>query len=56
MSLAQFGLLQHHFDVYKFTVAPSSLVPRPHPRGEEKGSGYSTTFRLILEGRNQIPL
>jgi len=33
-----------------------SLVPRPHPRGEEKGSGYNTTSRPTLEaGRNQIP-
>ena len=31
----------------------ASLVPRPHPRGEEKGSGYNTTSRPTLEGRNQ---
>ena len=31
----------------------NSLVPRPHPRGEEKGSGYNTTPRPTLEGRNQ---
>ena len=31
----------------------TSLVPRPHPRGEEKGSGYNTTSRPTLEGRNQ---
>ena len=31
----------------------SSVVPRSHPRGEEKGSGYNTTSRLTLEGRNQ---
>ena len=30
-----------------------SLVPRPHPRREEKGSGYNTTSRPTLEGRNQ---
>ena len=30
-----------------------SLVPRPHPHGEEKGSGYKTTSRPTLEGRNQ---
>ena len=28
-------------------------MPRPHPRGEEKGSGYSTTSCQTLEGRNQ---
>ena len=32
---------------------PPSLMPRPHPRGEEKGSGYNTTSRQTLEGRNQ---
>ena len=31
----------------------SILMPRPHPRGEEKGSGYDTTSRPTLEGRNQ---
>ena len=30
-----------------------SLMPRPNPRGEEKGSGYNTTSRPTLEGRNQ---
>ena len=34
----------------------SSLVPRPHLHKEEKGSGYNTTSRPTLEGRNQIPL
>ena len=29
-----------------------SLMPRLHPRGEKKGSGY-TTSRPTLEGRNQ---
>ena len=33
-----------------------SIVPRPHPRGEEKGSGYNTTSHPTLEGRNQIPV
>ena len=28
-------------------------MPRPHPRGEEKGSGYNTTSCPTLEGRNQ---
>ena len=31
----------------------ASLVPRPHPRGEEKGSGYNTMSHPTLEGRNQ---
>ena len=31
----------------------ASLVPRPHPRGEEKGPSYSTTSRPTLEGHNQ---
>ena len=26
-----------------------SLAPRPHPRGEKKGSGYNTTSRLTLD-------
>ena len=30
-----------------------SFVPRPHPRGEEKVSGYNTTSRPTLEGRSQ---
>ena len=29
------------------------LVPRPHPRGEKKGSGYNTTSRPGLGGHNQ---
>ena len=32
---------------------PPSLMPRPHPCGEEKGSGYNTTSHQTLEGRNQ---
>ena len=28
-------------------------MPRPHLRGEEKESGYNTTSRPTLEGRNQ---
>ena len=34
-------------------LSMNSLVPRPHPRGEEKGSDYNTTSRPTLEGRNQ---
>ena len=29
-------------------VEHTSFVPRPHPRGEEKGSGYNTTSRSQL--------
>ena len=36
-----------------FFLLLRSLVPRPHPRGEEKGSGYNTTSHLTLEGHNQ---
>ena len=31
----------------------ASLVPRPHPRGEEKRSGYNTTSCPTVEGHNQ---
>ena len=30
-----------------------SLVPRPHPRREEKGPGYNTTSYPTLQGHNQ---
>ena len=35
------------------TLAQTPPLPRPHPCREEKGSGYNTTSRLTLEGRNQ---
>ena len=34
-------------------LVANSLVPRPHPHREEKGSGYNMTSRPTLEGRNQ---
>ena len=36
-------------------MAGCSLVPRAHPHGEEKESGYNTTSRPTLDGHNQIP-
>ena len=38
-----------HFQPSRFT----SIRAQTHPRGEEKGSGYNTTSRPTLEGRNQ---
>ena len=34
-------------------TAESSLVPRPHLHGEEKGSGYNMTSCPTLEGCDQ---
>ena len=34
-------------------LVANSLVPRPHPHGEEKESGYNMTSRPTLEGCNQ---
>ena len=42
-----------HYFVVATYYSTVSLVPRPHPRGEEKGSGYNTTSRPTLEGCNQ---
>ena len=39
------------------SVAAGEVVscPDPTPHKEEKGSGYNTTSRSTLEGRNQMP-
>ena len=38
----------------RFSVLEVVSCPDPTPHGEEKGSGYNTTSRSTLEGRNQI--
>jgi len=45
-----------YFCITELILCDCSLVPRPHPRGEEKGSSYNTTFCPTPEGCNQIPL